>query len=79
MKNRKRKSGPVEAGDRKRVAVRRRTVKAAQLAKTRRKGEARNAARALGLRVSARKRKIEPTVHKPVAKPNTSIPAQSKP
>jgi hypothetical protein len=79
MKNRKHQARPVEAGKRTRIALRRRAVKSAQVSKARQKGESRNAARALGLNAPARKRKVEPVVHKPVAKPDTSIPSQSKP
>jgi hypothetical protein len=65
----------MSATSRTRTPARRRAVKTAELAKIREEGDAKNAARALGRRAPARKRKIEPVVHKPVAKANTSIPA----
>ena len=79
MKNTKRQSKPVKAGDRKRVAVRRSALKGAQVAMARQQGERRNAARTLGLNAPARKRKTEPVIHKAVAKQNTSIPGRSRP
>ena len=75
---RKRRSS-ANAVPRTRTSLRRKAVKNAQIAKARQKGEARNAARALGLPAPPRKRKTEPVTSKPVARPNTSIPAVSKP
>jgi hypothetical protein len=57
----------------KRTAARRKAIKTAQIAKIRDEGDARNAARKMGLPVTPRQRQSEPIARKPEAKAKATI------